>query len=104
MKLIVSGSHYYGDKNIYGSVTSPTNGKQKDQIATANVLFDADKVGTDLVDTETSLSYKHKGSGGYIKSCLHNLHTLFLLQGGMSLLNWLNIDLVGILIILTSTR
>jgi len=98
MKLIVSGSHYYSDKNIYGSVKSPSFGIQKDNIATGNILFDADMVGTDLVDTENSLSYKfsNKEWKDSSSSSIHNIHTIFFVsRWNVIATKWLNVKFGG---------
>jgi len=52
MKLILSGDHYYAYKYIPGPMTSVTTGKQIDTTAKGSLFFDADRVGSDLIDTE----------------------------------------------------
>jgi vitamin B12 transporter len=77
-RLVLSGDLYYGDKNIAGPVGSTTPGKQKDLSTRGTVLFDADYVGSEYLDTEltvshsyNSLDWRDPGS-----AARQNLHTL----------------------------
>lgn len=98
MKLVLSGSHYYGDKYVYGKITSPSLAKQKDNIAMATVLFDADVVGTDRVDTENSISYKFSNMDyeDSVSHSIHNLHSFFFVsRWNVIATKWLKVKFGG---------
>nr|HPO49491.1 TonB-dependent receptor [Spirochaetota bacterium] len=98
MKLIFNVNNYYADKNVYGSVKSLSQGKQKDNVTDATILFDADMVGTDRVDTENSISYKfNRMEWRDISSeSAHNLHSIFFVsRWNVAATQWLNIRFGG---------
>ena len=77
-KLLFSGSLYYGDKNVPGTVTSVTVGEQRDTRTMETVLLDLNRVGSDRLDTEIVFSHNF-GSLDWeapAEKAVHDLHTV----------------------------
>lgn len=78
MNLEFSGSFYYADRNISGSINSTNPGKQSDYKGNGQVSYKADFVGTDRIFTEFIASYNHstmewEDNYGYSKHILNSM-------------------------------
>ncbi|MBN2547032.1 MAG: TonB-dependent receptor plug domain-containing protein [Spirochaetes bacterium] len=97
MKLIFSGDFYYGNKNIPGPINSMTPGKEIDYFAKGSLLFDADSVGSERIDTEMIIN-NNFNSISWISGTnyIHNLNTLSVInRWGIILTDFLSINLGG---------
>lgn len=95
MKIILSGSFYYGNKYIPGAITSKNIGHQYDYVASSSIFFDADLVGHEKIDTEFIISYQFKKLDWAEQTLIntHDLNTLKVInKWGFIVTNWLTIN------------
>lgn len=98
MQLQISDKFYYGDKNIPGTMTSTTLGKQKDLFNNVSAILKMNKVGTERIKTELLSNYKfdqidYEEPG---TDSLHQLHTINVInRWDFDVTAWLNLSAGG---------
>lgn len=98
MQLQISDKFYYGDKNIPGTMTSTTLGKQKDLFNNVSAILKMNKVGTERIKTELLSNYKfdqidYEEPG---TDSLHRLHTINVInRWDFDVTAWLNLSAGG---------
>lgn len=98
IQLQISDKFYYADKNIPGTMTSPTPGNQKDLSNIVWAIVKMDKVGTQRIQTEFLSNYKfeqidYEEPG---TDSLHQLHTINVInRWDFNVTTWLNLSTDG---------
>ncbi len=97
MKLLFSGDFYYGNKNIPGPVNSTTPGKEIDYFAKGSVLFDANCVGSDRIDTELIINNNFNSISWFSsQNYNHNLNTLSVInRWGFIIADFISMNIGG---------
>ncbi|OHD35641.1 MAG: hypothetical protein A2086_04650, partial [Spirochaetes bacterium GWD1_27_9] len=98
MKLILSGSFYYGNKNIPGPINNTNKGNQIDILSNGSISLDADYVGNENIDTELIVNYKFQNIDwkDSLSNDNHKLSTInFINRWGFWIKDWFTINLGG---------
>jgi len=98
MKILLSDDFYAGDKKVPGPINSGNAGKQTEFFNKLTLLFDADFVGTDRIDTELIVNKNYNRldwTDSYGRS-IHNLYTVSIINNwGFYIKDWFTLKSGG---------